>query len=50
MSLLIDIGDFECFEGVKEIDSRSISTELISTVKKLDEKEELEPFILSILF
>jgi superfamily II DNA or RNA helicase len=50
MSLLVNIDDIDSFEQVKDYPPDIISAELLKTVRNLDEREELEPFIRSILF
>ena len=48
-ALLINVEQFDNFEGVKDFPARSVIAEVIESVRNLDEREELEPFILSIL-
>jgi hypothetical protein len=38
------------FEQVRAVSSRSVSQEAIATVKDLDEREEMEPWLQGILF
>lgn len=49
MSLLIPIEAFDNFKEAKEFSASDVTPELVSAVKKLDEREELEPFLRSIL-
>lgn len=46
---LLRIEDFDNFEDVKDFSPQIISKPVIATVRDLDEREELEPFIRSIL-
>ncbi len=50
MGLLITIEDFDNFKKVRDFPAGSISKELQDVVRNLDEREEFEPFIRSILF
>jgi len=50
MGRLIKIHDIDEFSDVKTIPPASISNQILSHVKNLDEKEELEPFIREILY
>jgi len=50
MPLLITIEDFDNFNQVKGCAPQAISDKLIDTIRALDEREELEPYIRSILF
>lgn len=50
MGLLIAIEDFDNFKNIRNIPPDTISKELQDVVRNLDEREELEPFIRSILF
>ena|SRR5437588_7107500 len=47
--LLLAIDDFDNFKEVKNFNPTEISSEVITTVRSLDEREELEPFIRAIL-
>lgn len=53
MSLLIPIDAFDNFKTVKEFPIAEIAADvrsnLVQVVKEMDEREELEPFIRSIL-
>lgn len=49
MGKLLNIEDFKCFESIRDISPRMITSDLVKTVRELDEREELEPFIRSIL-
>jgi hypothetical protein len=49
MSLLIPIEAFDNFKETKEFPASDVTPELIRAVKQLDEREELEPFLRSIL-
>jgi superfamily II DNA or RNA helicase len=49
MSLLIPIEAFDNFKEAKDFSASDVTPELIRVVKKLDEREELEPFLRSIL-
>ncbi len=49
MGKLLNIEDFKCFESIRDVSPQMITPELVKTVRELDEKEELEPFIRSIL-
>lgn len=50
MALLLKIEDFDNFKKILDFPSDCISKELQEAVRNLDEREELEPFIRSILF
>ena len=50
MSKLIKIDDIDSFSKIREIKDSDITQEIIDTVKKLDEKTEIEPFIRSSIF
>lgn len=47
--VLITVEQFDNFKAVKEFPPQSVISEVIEKVCNLDEREELEPFILSIL-
>src|SRR4029079_14944024 len=47
--VLIPLDDIQSFREVRAYPASNISPELIGAVKKLDEREELEPFLRSIL-
>lgn len=47
---LITIDDFDSFIGIREFPPSTIIVEVLNAVSNLDEREELEPFIRSILF
>ena len=49
MSLLIPIEAFENFKEAKEFSASDVTPELVRAVRKLDEREQLEPFLRSIL-
>jgi len=49
MGLLKRIEDFDGFSAVRRVSPESISGQLIGAVRKLDEREELEPYIRLIL-
>jgi len=49
VSLLIPIEAFDNFKEVKECPAGDVTPELLRAVKQLDEREELEPFLRSIL-
>lgn len=46
---LLRLDDVDSFEPVKAFPSRSVSDVVVATVRNLDEREEMEPFIRSIL-
>lgn len=48
-ALLIKIDDFDNFKEVRSFPPENVRPELIVAVRKLDEREELEPFIRSII-
>jgi superfamily II DNA or RNA helicase len=50
MSSLLRIDDFDNFKQVKDYACESVTSGLIDAVRALDEREEFEPFIRSILF
>lgn len=50
MASLIKAEKFDCFKEILDYPPAVISEELKATVQNLDEREELEPFIRSILF
>lgn len=50
MGSLIKVEEFECFRAVKEVPPSLINDQILSVVRNLDEKEELEPFIRSIIY
>src|ERR1700686_2930634 len=50
MPSLITIEEFENFRDVKACPPQDVSNDLIDTMRSLDEREELEPYIRSILF
>ena len=50
MSNLIAIDDFDNFVDIREFPSESITEDVLNSVRKLDEREEFEPFLRSILF
>lgn len=50
MGWLIAIEDFDNFKEIRGFPPGTISNELQEAVRNLDEREELEPFIRSILF
>jgi superfamily II DNA or RNA helicase len=47
---LLTIDDFDNFVDIREFPPEKITAEVLNSVRKLDEKEELEPFVRSILF
>src|SRR5262245_11296050 len=47
---LIKIDDFDNFRDVRDFPPDMITTDLVRVVRSLDEREEIEPFIRSILF
>jgi superfamily II DNA or RNA helicase len=49
LGLLKRIDDFDSFLAVRNVRPDSISEQLIATVRKLDEREELEPYLRLIL-
>lgn len=49
LGLLKLIDDFDSFSAVRNISAQSISEKVISAVKSLDEREELEPYLRIIL-
>jgi hypothetical protein len=49
MNLLVSMEEFDCFREVSDFPAASIPETLITAVKKLDESEEIEPFIRTIL-
>jgi superfamily II DNA or RNA helicase len=49
MSLLIRLEDFENFKDTRDFPSESILPAVLDQVRRLDEREELEPYIRSIL-
>jgi len=50
MGLLIEIHEIDEFSEVKAIPDGGISEEILSNVRNLDEKKEIEPFIREILY
>lgn len=50
MSKLITIDDFDNFTDIREFPPDSISSNVLETVRNINEKEELEPFFRTILF
>jgi hypothetical protein len=42
--------EFEVFKEVKDHPSKAMNDAIVASVRKLDEREELEPFIRTILF
>ena len=48
-TLLIPIENFDNFKDAKDFSASEVTPQLLSAVKKLDEREELEPFLRSIL-
>src|ERR1039457_7188683 len=50
MPSLITIEDFDNFKQVKECAPQDISDKLTDTIRALDERKELEPYLRSILF
>jgi len=50
LGLLITIDDFDNFCDVRDFPPEVISKELQNVVRNLDEREELEPFVRSVLF
>jgi len=50
MSTLIELHEIDEFSLVKSIPDSAINDEIISNIKNLDEKRELEPFIRQILY
>lgn len=49
LGLLKTVDDFDSFSAVRNVAADSISPQLVAAVKKLDEREELEPFLRLIL-
>src|SRR4051812_36007451 len=49
MATLIRLDDITSFAEVKAFPSSSINKEVVAAVQKLDEREELEPFLRAIL-
>lgn len=49
MGLLIPIEAFDNFKEAKDFSASDVTPELVQVVRKLDEREELEPFLRSIL-
>lgn len=47
---LITIDDFDSFIDIREFPPSTITADILNSVHNLDEREELEPFIRSILF
>jgi len=47
--LLKTVDDFDSFSAVRSVAANSISPRLVAAVKKLDEREELEPYLRLIL-
>ncbi len=47
--LLVKIEDFDAFQAMRGVPAKDIHPDLISAVKSLDEREELEPHIQAIL-
>lgn len=47
---LVKFESVDNFKSVKSINPKDISEEVLQTVKKLDERKEIEPIILSILY
>ncbi|MBZ5704607.1 MAG: DEAD/DEAH box helicase [Acidobacteriia bacterium] len=50
VSPLITIDDFENFADVRDSPAAEVSASLLKVVRSLDEREELEPYVRSILF
>lgn len=50
LGLLITIDEFDCFSKIKEIQEKDITQDIIKTIKNLDEKSEIEPYIRSSIF
>ena len=50
MGSLIKVEEFECFKAVREVPPSLINDQILNVVRNLDEKEELEPFIRSIIY
>ncbi len=49
MGLLKTVDDFDSFSAVRNVTPESISPKIVAAVRKLDEKEELEPYLRLIL-
>lgn len=49
LGLLKSIDDFDSFSGVRSVPPETISEPLLDTVRRLDEKDELEPYLRLIL-
>jgi superfamily II DNA or RNA helicase len=49
-SLLVHVDEIDNFIAVRDIRPESISPEVLDAVKRLDEREELEPYLRNILF
>lgn len=50
LTKLIKIDDFDNFRDIRDFPPDMISADLVRVVRSLDEREEIEPFIRSILF
>jgi Type III restriction enzyme, res subunit len=50
VSQLITVDDFDSFMDIREFPPSTIRAEVLNSICNLDEREELEPFIRSILF
>lgn len=50
MNKLVTVEDFDNFKDVHDFPPQSISVTVLNSVRELDEREELEPYIRSILF
>lgn len=50
MSTLIDITEFDSFQRIKNVDARDVRNPAINTIKKLDEKTQLEPFVRACIY
>src|SRR5262245_12741221 len=50
MTKLLTVEEFDNFRDVRDFPPNSIAAPVIDTVRDLDEREELEPYIRSILF
>ena len=49
MTRLLTIDEFDNFHDVRDVPPNSITTTVIGAVRDLDEREELEPYLSSIL-
>ncbi len=49
MNLLLSVDDISSFSEIRSVNAQTVDPQVIETVRRLDEREELEPFIRSAL-